>query len=281
MGEGVVGLIGEDVAVGQEEDAWAAGRFAGEIPSAVKEFPGDLEGDEGFSGSGGERQEDARFSGGDGLKHAIYSEILIIAALKETAFVFEGNGGEAVTPGVGFRERGGPEIIGRWVADHIAFPAVLHVDSVDALAVGGVGVADVHFEGVVLSLGEAFGQLLIPRLGFDDGEFVIAIDEDVIGGEGTGAAAEAFQVAECDVVFAENAAAFDDPPASFAEGGVDELGSGFGFVHELEGPGEGLVEEGFLEFVEGGEFALVDGFEALRFGAERVEPDNDLSLVGE
>ena len=58
-GEGVVGLVGEDVAVGQEQDARAARRLAAQVPAAVEELPGDLEGDEGLAGAGGEREQDA------------------------------------------------------------------------------------------------------------------------------------------------------------------------------------------------------------------------------
>ena len=59
-GEGVVGLVGEDVAVGEEQDARAARRLAAQVPAAVEELPGDLEGDEGLAGAGGEREQDAR-----------------------------------------------------------------------------------------------------------------------------------------------------------------------------------------------------------------------------
>ena len=53
-GEGVVGLIGKDVAVGEKEDARAAQGFTAEAPAAVEEFPGDLKSDKGFAGARGE-----------------------------------------------------------------------------------------------------------------------------------------------------------------------------------------------------------------------------------
>ncbi len=90
----------------------------------------------------------------------------------------------------------------------------------------------------------AFGQRLIPGFGFDGGEFGVAVDEDVVGEEGFGAASEAFEAAEGDGIFAHDAAAFDYAPAGGFEGGVDVLGSGLGFVHTVTG--EGLVEEGFF-----------------------------------
>ena len=58
-GEGVVGLVGKDVAIGQEQDTGATGRFVSEVPAALEEFPGELEGDEGFAGAGGHSQQAA------------------------------------------------------------------------------------------------------------------------------------------------------------------------------------------------------------------------------
>lgn len=40
---------------------------------------------------------------------------------------------------------------------------------------------------------------------------------------------------------------------------------GFGHGGGLKVPAEGLVEEGFFQGVEGGEFALVDGFQTFGF----------------
>lgn len=64
---------------------------------------------------------------------------------------------------------------------HFTFAAGGQVDSVDRLAVGRVGVADGEFARVVLGLRETFAGLFVPSFGFDDGKFVIAVDEDVVG----------------------------------------------------------------------------------------------------
>ena len=50
------------------------------------------------------------------------------------------------------------------------------------LAVGGIGEAHSHLRGIVLRLAHALGQRLVPRLGLDDREFAVAIDEHVVGG---------------------------------------------------------------------------------------------------
>ena len=67
-----------------------------------------------------------------------------------------------------------------WDRRHFAFLAGLHIDAVDALAVGGVGEADGKFAGVILRLRHALGQFFIPRLGLDDGELGVAILQNVI-----------------------------------------------------------------------------------------------------
>ena len=157
-GEGVVGLVGEDVAVGEEQDARAAVRFAAQVPAAVEQLPGDLEGDEGLARAGGQRQQDAVAASGDGLQHALDGDVLVVAALEIAAPVLEGDGGEAVAPGVLLGKGQVPEFVGRRVAGQFAFGALLHVDAVDALAVGGVGEADGELAGVVLGLRHALGQ---------------------------------------------------------------------------------------------------------------------------
>src|SRR3546814_5603385 len=57
--EGVVGLVRQDVAVGQEQDARPPRRLAAEVPAAVEQLPGDLKGDGGLAGARRQRQEDA------------------------------------------------------------------------------------------------------------------------------------------------------------------------------------------------------------------------------
>jgi hypothetical protein len=66
----VVRLIGENIAVGEEQDArtadWSLPVFQS-VPAAVKQLPGNLESDERFAGAGGQRQQDALLPAGDGL----------------------------------------------------------------------------------------------------------------------------------------------------------------------------------------------------------------------
>ena len=79
----VIGLVGEVVAVGKEENARAACWFAafpvGQVPSRIEKFPGDLEGNGCFSGAGGERQQHAVPAVRNSLQHAIDRNLLIEA----------------------------------------------------------------------------------------------------------------------------------------------------------------------------------------------------------
>jgi hypothetical protein len=119
----------------------------------------------------------------------------------------------------------------RGIPRHFALRALSHVDTVDALAVGGIGVTESEFPGVVLGLRHAFSKWVIPWLGLDDGEFVVAIDQYVIGGQCFATPPVAFDAAKGDGILARDAAAFDHTPTGSLKGGIDVLGSGFGFIH--------------------------------------------------
>jgi hypothetical protein len=84
--------------------------------------------------------------------------------------------------------------------------------------------------GVANGLGPAFRRVGVAFLRLDDGELVVAIDEDVVGHVAARPSTGPLQPAERDCLAADPAG-LDDAPAGGAEGGVDELGAGFGFVH--------------------------------------------------
>jgi hypothetical protein len=113
----------------------------------------------------------------------------------------------------------------------LAFLARLHVDAVEALAVGGVGEPHGQLARVVLRLGHALGERLVPRLGLDHGELGVAVLEHVVGPERVPAPAVAQDSPRRDDDLAPHAAALDHGPARCLEGGIDVLGSGLGLVH--------------------------------------------------
>src|ERR1700731_433419 len=107
----------------------------------------------------------------------------------------------------------------------------MHVNSIDPLAITGVGEADSHFGGVVLGLAEAFSDGLVPRLGFDHRELNIAILENIIGEERIASPARTFNTPWRNGMRTPDAAAFNNAPASSSERGINVLGPSFGFVH--------------------------------------------------
>ena len=112
--------------------------------------------------------------------------------------------------------------------------AGLHVDGVDALAVGRVGVADRQLRGVVLGLADAFSQGFIPRLRFDGGQLRVAIFQNVVSLQRLAPPPVAFDTTKRNRVLTADSAAVNNAPARRCECGVDVFGSGFGFVHGVQ-----------------------------------------------
>lgn len=234
-GEVVVGLIGQRVAVGQEQDARPAQRLAlllpvAEIPAGLEQLPGDLEGDRGLAGAGGQGQQDAVTASRDRVQHPVDGDLLIEAKVPGAALVGKGHRREAVAPDVLLAEGSLPEFVRRRVAVSHALVAGFPVDTVETLPVAGIGEADLELGGVVLGLRHALGQGLVPGLGFQNGELAVAMDQHVVGRQPLAAPSFAFDAAGRDDL-AAYAAALDHAPARRLQGGVDMLGASLGFVH--------------------------------------------------
>ncbi len=197
----------------------------------MEEFPCDLKSNHGLAGARRQREQDALLIVGDGVQHALDGEVPKIPLTQRAALVLEWHGGEAIAPSVRYGKRHVPEFVRRGVARQIAFVASLHVDAVDALAVGGIREPDGHFRRVILGLRHAFRQRLVPRFGLVHGQLAIAINQHVIGDERLAAATVAFDAAQRDRIFAQDLAAFDDAPARRFQCRIYMLGAGFGFVH--------------------------------------------------
>ena len=101
------------------------------------------------------------------------------------------------------------------------------------MAVRAVGETKRELACIVLGLAEAFGDRLVPGLGLDDGELVVAVHEHVVGDDGLAAPTEALNASGRDRELARNLAALHDAPACRRQRGIDVLGAGLGFVHDL------------------------------------------------
>ena len=230
--EGIEGLVRQIVPVGEEKNARSSRGLAREIPARVEEFPRDLEGDEGFARASGECEQDAFLVFGDGREDALDGDVLVIASGVRAAFVFVGHLGEAISPRIGLGEGFCPEFLRRGKRRDLSFRAGLHVDGVDAGAVGRVGEAHRELAGVIFRLPDALSEGFGDRLGFDGGELGVAKFENIVRLERLAASAAPLDAAGADEVFAPDAGAFDHAPACGGQRGVDEFGSGLGFVHD-------------------------------------------------
>ena len=178
-------LIGEIIAVGQEQNARPALRFGIglavlQIPAAVIQLPRQLESNEGFAGTGGQREQHAVAPVGNRRQHTVYRDVLVITTLKITALVLEGHHGKTVTPDILGRKQALPQFIRRRKLRHLGLGTGVHIDGVDALAVAGIGKTNRQLARVILGLAHALGQRLVPSLGLDYGQLGVAVLEHVV-----------------------------------------------------------------------------------------------------
>ena len=175
-------------------------------------------------------QQDAILSRRDGFEDAPDGDILIVARLPLAALVLEGDGGEAVAPGVLLGEDDIPEFIRRRISGNILLRAGCHIDLIDADTIGGVGEAGLQLAGILLGLPDALGIRQIPPLGLDHGQLVIAVGQHVVGNVLFRPLAGPLQPSKGDDL-APHPACFHDAPACRPQGRVNQLGASFSLVH--------------------------------------------------
>ena len=234
--ERVVGLVGQDVAVCQEQDARPARglrvRFPVlEVPATLKQLPRQLKGDEGLARAGGQSQQDAVAPVGNGVQRASDRHVLVIAALPGAALVLERHGRKTVAPCIRLGKCQIPQFFRAGVVRRITFGARRHVDAIDGLPIGGVSEAHTQALCIALGLPYALGVGLVPGLGLHHGQFGVAVYQYIVGNVSLGPLGVTLQSAQRDAVLAQDAAAFHHAPASSLEGRVDVFCAGLGFVH--------------------------------------------------
>ena len=199
----------------------------------MKQLPADLKRDGRLAGAGGHREQDAVVAADDRLQHVVDGVVLVVADLPLAA---AGLRRERRRSGRARRSASAktraPQLVGRRVRVDVAFGAGLHVDAVDAHAVGGVGEPGLEFFGVAFGLAEAFGVGRVAFFGLDDGQLLAAVDQDVVGDVAAWRAGPRLASRPSVICSRRTRLAFDDAPAGGAQGRVDQLGAGFGFVHE-------------------------------------------------
>ena len=170
-GEGLevvaLGLVDEDVAVGEEEDAAVGVR--------LPEAPDDLEGGVGLAGAGRHDEQDAVLPLGDGLDGAVDRRRLVVARLLAGVVVVlrvdrRDIGADAFPGQVAL-----PECFGRreFAQRDLGFEGAIGAGPVvedEAVAVAGEGEGHVEHRGVVERLLDAVAHRVIVVLGLDDGQ---------------------------------------------------------------------------------------------------------------
>ena len=151
-------MVGEDVAVGQEQDARPPGGFSAQVPAALEQLPGNLEGDEGFAGPCGEGQQDAGLTSRHGLQDALDGDVLVVAARMGATLVLERHGGETVAPSILLAKICPQRSSGLGKAATSPSVPCLQVHAVDGLAVGGEGEPESQLGGVALGLHDALAS---------------------------------------------------------------------------------------------------------------------------
>ena len=239
--EGVVGLIGEDIAVGEEQDAGAAHGLAGKVPLCLKQLPRDLEGDGGLARPRGKCQQDAPVAPSYRLKRRRNGLVLIIAGLPFAAVGLELHGSEGVAPVVPFREGPVPQVVRRREGqEHIALVAGRHVDAVPLQPVRGIGEAGSEAAGVVLGLPDSVAVAEARALGLQHGELLPLVEQDIIAGQALAAFAAGLDAAGADH-FPADAGAFDDAPAGRPQHRIDPLRAGIGLGLVVQAHGSRLT----------------------------------------
>ena len=113
-----------------------------QVPAALEQLPGDLEGDGGLAGAGGERQQDAVACRRRWLPaRARWRCPGSSAPASVPPLSSNGTAAKRSRQSFGSAKVSVPQLVRRRVASTLALRAGLHVDAVDAVAVGGIGEA--------------------------------------------------------------------------------------------------------------------------------------------
>jgi len=235
-GEGVVGLVAQHDAVGQEQDAPRA--------AGARELPGDLQGHVGLAGPRGHGQQDAPRAGGDGRDGLVDGDLLVVArALAVPLIVGHDQRVQVCRPPLGRAPAAGDgglgigggialvQLVGRRESVEAALRPRAEVELFDAMAVAAVGEQQPQLLGVQLGLLQAGGRRELLFLGLDHGERErVTVAQEIVGLEGLPAPGPVAD--EVDLPLGEIVLALDAlfVPPSGVKPRVDQLGARVRFV---------------------------------------------------
>ena len=182
-------LVGEDVAVSDEEDARrprartsvALRRL--EVPPRLEELPRDLERDERLARAGGEREEDAPLPRRDRIGHAVDRQLLVVARPLHRVEP-ERHEGKRLDPSLAAAEpHERPQLLRRREFGHGIRPARREVDLKDFVPVRRIRHLHAQHAPVLERLLVSFDHLMLVALRLDHHEPPPAVAEDVVGAE--------------------------------------------------------------------------------------------------
>ena len=107
-----------------------------QVPAAVEQLPGQLKCNEGFAGSGSQRQQDALLVVGNGLQCCLNGIVLVVPRLPGSTPVLKRDSREAVMPCIGLGKDLVPELLRSRVLKNVLLVSRMHVDLVNAFPVG-------------------------------------------------------------------------------------------------------------------------------------------------
>ena len=186
-GEGfVLGIVHQEIAVGQIQDARFSGRIALGVPFARPEFPADLKRHHGLAGAGGHGEQHALFAAQDGVHGAVNRDALVVVGnlavgkIKRRQQAFDGVAGQLLR-----RHEPRPQFGRRGKRFNHPLDPGDEIELDDLPAVGGIDELDVENFPILPGLLQTIGSFFVFGLGLGDGDGKIpGVAEEVIGALG-------------------------------------------------------------------------------------------------
>ena len=182
-------MVGKDVTVGDKQDTWFLVVMSF-VPVRLEQFPTYLKSHVCLTRACSHGEQYALLLVGDSCEHIVNGDLLIVPWHSSAAYV-ERLEVEPVSPIVGLGKSHLPQLVGRGEGvdqlfggrNDIVAECVLHahVDEIDLIAVGGIGVANLQHCGIEFGLLHTGRHIFFIGLGFNHGEFDTLVLEDIIG----------------------------------------------------------------------------------------------------
>ena len=177
--KGVDGLVGQNIAVCQKENPWTAGAGLLLVPTGLKQFMNNLEGDVGFARAGCQCQQYPRFCGPYGIRCRVNRKLLIITGA-HPGFQMKGDVAKLPAKIRGIILIAGQEFFGCWIFISKISCTCCKVKFIYLVAVRGINKPYRKFFCVVNGLLEPLGWVSCSFLGLNNGKMLIVTVQQII-----------------------------------------------------------------------------------------------------